>query len=75
MPRIAEPRQKLQLFCKAMAEAAACVVRYHQDEAATLGADDLLPVMAYVLLQAGMSDLASQVWAWQRTGKGLPQRK
>ena len=101
MPRVAAPRQKLQLFCDACTEAQRCVARHHEaagarrrvgvlrpclaaraaeaeaeaeagavggaraaaasPEAMALGAEDLIPVMAYVLLRARLCHLDTQL--------------
>ena len=100
LPLLAAPRQKLQLFCDACAEAQRCVARHHEaaevrrreaqpqhapaagpaaaaeaeagavggapaaaagPEAMALGAEDLIPVMAYVLLRAKLCHLDTQL--------------
>jgi len=76
LPLLAAPRQKLQLFCDSCTEAARCVARHHQARAAhggaggscgeqgsrvALGAEDLIPVMAYVLVRAGLRGVSSQL--------------
>ena len=60
IPQVAAPRQKMVRFCEACAEVSNCVTRYHQrhgqrvqqGQALALGAEQLIAVMAYVLVRA-----------------------